>query len=217
ADRVEPVGHGLGPASAAGCRGRGRRPRARPGPGVRRPVSELARRGEGWPARRPPRRRRGRFSSLPPRGRQTPAPRPRAGGGGAGRARFASYGSTTADGLRALLLCGVPATDERARAAQRWLVANFKPGTHPGAYVERHEPNRMGVYFYYCASLAQAFRQVPGPDGWAAALADDLIGRQQEDGSWSNPVQVQREDDPVTATAFALIALANCRAALAGK
>src|SRR5262249_21242581 len=30
------------------------------------------------------------------------------GQGAAGRPRFASYGSTTADGLRALLICGVP-------------------------------------------------------------------------------------------------------------
>ena len=132
----------------------------------------------------------------------------------AGRPRFASYGSTTADGLRALLLCGRPADDPRARAARGWLVAHFRPGTHPGAYVERHEPNRLAVHFYYCASLARAFRQVPGPDGWAAALAEDLIGRQQADGSWANPVQAQREDDPVPATSLVVIALANCRAVL---
>ena len=34
-----------------------------------------------------------------------------------GRQRFASYGSSTADGLRALLLCGLPADDARIRAA----------------------------------------------------------------------------------------------------
>src|SRR5207253_6495389 len=95
-----------------------------------------------------------------------------------GKPHFASYGSTTADGLRALLLCGLPPNDDRVQSARRWLVTNFKPGTHPGRYAERLEPNRMGVYFYYSASLARAFRRVPGPDGWAAALADDRMGRQ---------------------------------------
>jgi hypothetical protein len=142
-----------------------------------------------------------------------------------GRQRFASYGSTTADGLRALLLCGVPPTDERVIAARRWLEAHFAAGVHPGAYVERHVPNRMGVYFYYCRSLSAAFRQLGlarvsirhGGVDWAAELADDLLKRQRDDGSWLNPIQAQREDEPLVATAFAVQALANCRAMLRGE
>jgi squalene-hopene/tetraprenyl-beta-curcumene cyclase len=139
-----------------------------------------------------------------------------------GRERYHSYGSTTADGLRALLLCGVPADDPRVRAARRWLERQFTATTHPGAYAERREPDRRAVYFYYSASAAKAFRALGlkeietehGRVDWARALADELVRRQRPDGSWHNPVGAVREDDPVNATALAAMALAECRAAL---
>ena len=37
-------------------------------------------------------------------------------------------------------------------------------------------------------------------------LAEELLARQRE-GSWVNPAHAIREDDPITATSFALIAL----------
>src|SRR5205823_12631210 len=42
-----------------------------------------------------------------------------------GRPRFRSYGSTTADGYRALLRCGSAGHDPRARAALAWLQSHF--------------------------------------------------------------------------------------------
>jgi hypothetical protein len=123
---------------------------------------------------------------------------------------FHSYGSTTADGLRALRLCGLPTDSARA-----WLAQNFRAETHPGTYVKPHESNREAVYYYYAASVARAFDDHPFqlPDGrdWAVELSAELAKRQHKDGHWENPVELVRENDPLVATANAMIALAQCR------
>lgn len=143
----------------------------------------------------------------------------------AGRTRFASYGSTTADGLRALLACGLPAADDRVLAARSWIERNFTVVDHPGQYVKERHGDRPALYFYYCCSLAQALhaldvREVQTPEGkvaWAEALADELMKRQRADGSWINPTKAVREDEPVLATSLAAIALAVCRERLTGN
>jgi hypothetical protein len=42
----------------------------------------------------------------------------------------------------------------------------------------------------------------------ARLLVEELLRRQRDDGSWVNPAHAVREDEPVAATSFALIALA---------
>ncbi len=143
----------------------------------------------------------------------------------AGRERYHSYGSTTADGLRALILCGAPAKDVRVTAAQRWLEEHFRTDAQPGTYAPENEPRRDAVYYYYCCSTARAFRaagvrELTTPHGrvnWAKELAEALLQRQREDGSWINDVRAQREDDPIVATSLALEALAACRASILGQ
>jgi squalene-hopene/tetraprenyl-beta-curcumene cyclase len=122
--------------------------------------------------------------------------------------RYHSYGSATADGLRCLAACGVAESDPRRIAARDWLVRHFWPGHHPGDYEPQREPDRMAVYYYFAASLARC------PAGSILAvilrdLAEDLLRRQREDGSWLNPVGLVREDEPIIATSFALLALAG--------
>ena len=129
--------------------------------------------------------------------------------------RFHSYGSTTADGLRSLILCGEPDKD-RVAAAKKWLQKNFRADSHPGEYAKAHEPNRDAVYYYYAASVARTLRPLDDfelPDGrdWRVELTKELVKRQRKDGSWANPVELVRENDPIVATANAIIALANCR------
>jgi squalene-hopene/tetraprenyl-beta-curcumene cyclase len=138
------------------------------------------------------------------------------------RLRFLSYGSTTADGLRGLLLCGLAMDESRVAAARSWLTTNFRAETHPGKYESGRELNREAIYYYYCASAAMALRLTGagGLDGkkdivWAERLADELLKRQRPDGSWQNPAHAFREDDPLTATSMATMALAQCRAVLA--
>jgi len=134
--------------------------------------------------------------------------------------RFYSYGSATADGLRCLLLCGLDERHPRVAAARKWLTDPFSPRRHPGAYAADREHDRQSLYYYYCASAATALQQLnvveaPAEKGdrgfWAEELADELLRRQREDGSWQNAAVEVREDDPLVATSLAIIALDICR------
>jgi hypothetical protein len=147
--------------------------------------------------------------------------------------RFHSYGSTTADGLRALSITQpirYRLEDEAAKPviivrgnptpminAWFWLEKHFRADAHPGVYIPQHERNREAVYYYYAASVSKALRHMgaktAGGKDWAAALGAELTKRQKPDGSWVNPVELVRENDPIVATSNAVVALANCRAA----
>jgi hypothetical protein len=134
----------------------------------------------------------------------------------AGRTRYASYGSATADGLRALVACGLPPGHGRVTAARRWLERHFATDRHPGAFAAGRRAIRDSVYYYFCNSLARALQACgaaevatpAGPVGWAEALAGELLRRQRPDGSWVNDAVEVREDDPLVATALAAGALA---------
>jgi squalene-hopene/tetraprenyl-beta-curcumene cyclase len=140
-----------------------------------------------------------------------------------GRARYHSYGSATADGLRALLRCGLPPDHPRVASARRWLERHFSASSHPGTFEGAREVERDATYYYYAWSVAHAFRALGiakvGPSGrefaWAEALARELVRRQQGDGSWSNRFTASKEDDPLVATSFAAGALGICRTFLA--
>jgi squalene-hopene/tetraprenyl-beta-curcumene cyclase len=137
----------------------------------------------------------------------------------AGRERFTSYGSTTADGLGSLLACGLSISDPRVAAAKAWLEAHFAADHHPGCYAPERAANRDALYFYYCCSLAEALaaygRGVSEQNGrlvnWTKEVSNQLLARQRPDGSWQNLARAVREDEPVLATAFVILALANCR------
>ncbi len=135
-----------------------------------------------------------------------------------GRERFQSYGSTTADGLYALQLCEVSADDARHQAARGWLAMNFSAKSHPGAYASHRERDREAVYYYYAWAAALALRgsrasvleTKTGKVVWSEAVADVLLSRQKDDGSWVNDLEQVREDDPLVATPLAMAALALC-------
>ncbi|HLW65105.1 MAG TPA: prenyltransferase/squalene oxidase repeat-containing protein [Gemmataceae bacterium] len=135
-----------------------------------------------------------------------------------GRQRFNSYGSTTADGLRCLVLCGEKDSSSRVQAARTWLRNNFEANTHPGHYDPKRELDREGTYYYYAASMTRApLEQFLIENGkklvrmWIEALGDALLERQRADGSWANPAHAYREDEPLVATPFAMHALAEAR------
>ncbi len=142
-----------------------------------------------------------------------------------GRRRYYSYGSMTADGLRALLACGLPAEHPRVVAAGKWLERNFTVKTNPGTFAHDREVLREATYYYYLWSVAHAFtrlgvreiRTQTGKLSWAEVLADELIERQRPDGSWVNRFTDAKEDDPLVSTPWAAAALANCRYLLTTK
>jgi len=134
-----------------------------------------------------------------------------------GRVRYASYGSTTADGFRALLACGQKATDSRVAAAGRWLASRFSAAEHPGQYAISREHLRPALFYYYSASVSEALCiSAGGSDAvnWIEPLSTALLDRQRSDGSWVNAAVDVREDDPLVATPLAMRALHYCRQAL---
>ncbi len=144
----------------------------------------------------------------------------RIGADGAGRMRNHSYGLATADGLRAILACGLPLDHPRVRAAQQWLERNFRPDTQGGAFSGDLDPEmRAAGYFAYAASAAKALalfgnRRIATSNGssdWPEALAGELIKRQRPDGYWMNAHGASKEDDPQVATPLAIEALLTCR------
>jgi len=106
-----------------------------------------------------------------------------------GRTRYRSYASATADGLRALLLCGESPDSLRVQAAKKWL--------------QRFPNNGPADLKYYTArSLAKSGHLSP-------ALQNELVAAQAADGSFRNPAGEMREDCPLVATALMLEALAT--------
>jgi squalene-hopene/tetraprenyl-beta-curcumene cyclase len=128
--------------------------------------------------------------------------------------RYTSYGSMTADGLRALLACGLPLNDARVTAARRWLDRHFLVSDHPGRFAPGRAVLKASIYYYYCWSLARSLAACGAEEMTAertSILAEELLRRQQSDGSWINGAVEVREDDPLVATSLAVGALAECR------
>ncbi len=111
--------------------------------------------------------------------------------------KYRSYGTTTADGILALIAIGTPPGNDRLQAARRWLAAHDRPEGAPGFIGPAYQRWTTGLRFYYAASSAEAF-------GYRTASVE---ASQLPDGSWRNPENLVKEDDPLIATAFAVAAL----------
>lgn len=135
---------------------------------------------------------------------------------GSESARFRSYGTATADGILALLACGVKPDDTRVQSALQWLLAHHRTGAAPGFPDEITKHWDTGLQYYYYAALARVFKQLnihadlDGRDLWSE-LRTFLIKSQHADGSWANDNFLVKEDDPLVATVFAISALSDLR------
>ncbi len=145
-------------------------------------------------------------------------------GGANGRPRYKSYGSMTADGVRALMQLGLPVDHVRVRAASSWLQRHFDAAQNPGDFPENARIRQASAYFYYAWSVAHAMRALGlarlralDDRHWAQVLVRELLRRQRDDGSFSNRYTELREDDPLLATPMAMAALAVARLALTGQ
>jgi hypothetical protein len=126
-----------------------------------------------------------------------------------GRTRFRSYASATADGLRALRLCGLAADHPRVAAARTWLKRRLEKLGPSHSSLAESDTWRQSSFFYSCWSISLCLDELSTAD--ADVLAQMLLDRQQPDGSWANPAVDLREDDKLVATAFAIEALRRCR------
>jgi hypothetical protein len=104
-----------------------------------------------------------------------------------GKTRYKSYVSATADGLRALLLCGETEGSLRVRSAREWLRKHPRQGP-------------ADLKYYTARSLTKSGQLSP-------TLRSEMVAGQAADGSFRNPAGEMREDCPVVATALMTEAL----------
>jgi len=136
------------------------------------------------------------------------------------------YGSATADGFRCLIALddpSVPAKDsEEKRKLNKliWETAEWleqkhqtQPKVVPGFDdAEKESSWAHGLKFYFWMSTGKSVSHFPWAKYKAAsqrqATYTKLIEQlQKDDGHWENPNARMREDDPIIATSFAIIAL----------
>jgi hypothetical protein len=130
-----------------------------------------------------------------------------------GTLRARGYASATADGVLALLAAGIPPGDPRIQVALRYLEKHDDLQTIAGIPAGDPEvaANRQAFLFYYYAALAEVIQQSPTTQlkSRSAPLIEQILSQQKPDGSWSNPSNLMREDDPLIATPLALEALST--------
>jgi squalene-hopene/tetraprenyl-beta-curcumene cyclase len=107
--------------------------------------------------------------------------------------KVASYGTATADGVLSLRAAGIPDSDQRIARAVKWLNDNHQPDRVPGFRTKPRELWGAGLRFYYADAISRA---VPG--------LPVQLPAQSGDGSYRNPNNMVKEDDPLIATAFAV-------------
>ena len=121
--------------------------------------------------------------------------------------QFRSYGTATADGILALLSTGHAREDSRVKAATVWAAGHHLSMSVPGFEGPAYDRWPRGLAFYYAATITAAFRAMGADPG--GAMTAELERTQRAEGSWSNPENLVKEDDPLIATPFAIHALAT--------
>lgn len=123
---------------------------------------------------------------------------------------LASYATTTCDGLLSLLACGYSKKDEPVQAAYSWLTNHPKLDSPQGMDKNNSVQWHLVMVFYHLAARAEAYKAVGHEGIWREEIEKIIVKKQLENGSFSNPNGApNKEDDPLLATALAIIALSN--------
>jgi squalene-hopene/tetraprenyl-beta-curcumene cyclase len=118
-----------------------------------------------------------------------------------------SYASMTYAGLKSMIFAGVDASDERVKAAIKFLESNYSLDSNPGM-------GTSGLFYYY-HTMAKAlnalgvdqFKTITGDRAWRSDMLAALSARQKDDGSWTNNDARWMEGDPNLVTGYALLTL----------
>lgn len=112
-----------------------------------------------------------------------------------------SYGSATADGLLSLQFAR--GGQDRIESARAWIQKHFTAQRCPGFPPDHPRPWAEGLLGYWLAAVSR----LPVDK---SAIRGVLLARQQRDGSWVNPSDLMLENEPLLATALAVLALIYC-------
>lgn len=122
-----------------------------------------------------------------------------------------SYGTMSYSGLKSMVYAGLTKDDPRVQAVLAWVQKTYDVENNPGM-------GSAGLYYYY-QTFGSAL-SVSGQDqvessgethAWRQDLIQELVKRQQRDGSWVNDNNRWFENDPNLATSFALLALSYAK------
>ncbi len=131
-----------------------------------------------------------------------------------GNRRLRSYGSMTYAGFKSLIYAGLSKDDPRVKAAWGWISDNWTLEENPGMACLGPESAKEGIHYYYY-TLARAMRangdpkvidKVKASHDWRLELIHKLACQQKADGTFVGD-RKWMEDDPVVATALAVLAL----------
>ena len=117
---------------------------------------------------------------------------------------YPSYATATCDGFLALHALGM--TDTKAYAdAKNWLEKNQDLSTIDGLPKDDPEQWHEVMHYYHWAVRAEAMSAAGITGPWSKELERMLINEQQPEGYYINPIGgVNKEDDPLMATIFAI-------------
>lgn len=120
------------------------------------------------------------------------------------------YGTASCDGLLLLIATGVKTDHPRVAGVIKWLAKHSSVEAVPGFRGKAKKTGwQDGLRFYYYSALSASLEHLP-PElarARARAMASLLAKQQFEDGRWMNSSDRMRENDPLIATSFAVIAL----------
>lgn len=126
--------------------------------------------------------------------------------------RLRSYGSMTYAGFKSMLYAEIDRDDPRVVSAVNWIRRNYTLDQNPNMPGKQ---SREGLYYYYHtfarANDAWGEEEIEDdrgvPHRWRAELAEALVKRQRDDGSWVNEEDRWYEGNPHLVTAYAALAL----------
>ena len=116
--------------------------------------------------------------------------------------RYRGYGTTTADGILCLRAIGAAPSEPRLQAALEWLKVHHRSDQAPGFEEQPHKRWAQGLRYYYAAASSEVFGGAGRLQG--QSLGQAMIELQRRDGSWANPEDIVKEDDPLIATPLAV-------------
>ena len=118
------------------------------------------------------------------------------------------YGSATCDGLLALAALGVPEPHPWVQQGLTFLRSVHRTDRNPGLEGSHMSAFAVAMKGYYRAASASVYARFGWSHGQAEAMSAAVRSEQRSDGSWKSDEVLQKEDDPLISTAFALQALA---------